>query len=55
VLHVTGAVWKLVDREPERFRSRARPRDVDTWEDSAAVRRALALGAASRCGAYPPM
>ena len=51
VLHGAKAVWKLVDREPERVRSSARPRGVDTWEDSAAVRRVLGLGAASRRGA----
>jgi hypothetical protein len=48
-----------VDRGPERVRTerveRALPRDVDTWEDFAAVRRALALGASGRWGAYPPM
>jgi hypothetical protein len=55
VLHGGKGVWKLVDREPERLRSRTRPRDVDTWENSAAVRCVLGLGAASRCGAYPPM
>jgi len=40
-LHGDKAVWKLLDRHPERIRSvpidRPLPRDVDTWEDYAAV------------------
>ncbi len=44
-LHGDKAVWKLLDAHPERFRripsDRDLPRDVDTWEDYAAARRAL--------------
>lgn len=40
-LHGDKAVWKLLDAHPERFRrvpiDRALPRDVDTWDDYAAV------------------
>jgi molybdenum cofactor cytidylyltransferase len=44
-LHGDKAVWKIVDREPERVRrlpvQRTVPRDVDTEEDYEAVRRSL--------------
>ena len=44
-LHGEKAVWKLLDEGPERFRrvpaGRPLPRDVDTWEDYEAARRAL--------------
>ena len=40
-LHGDKAVWKLLERHPERFRrvlvDRPLPRDVDTWEDYVAV------------------
>jgi molybdenum cofactor cytidylyltransferase len=40
-LHGDKAVWKLLERHPERIRrvpiDRPLPRDVDTWEDYAAV------------------
>ena len=46
-LHGDKAVWKILDAHPERFRSvpadRDLPRDIDTWEDYAAVRRALGV------------
>ena len=49
-LHGDKAVWKIVDTEPpERVRriavSRPLPRDIDTWEDYAAVRATLGLPA----------
>ena len=51
-LHGDKAVWKLLDRHPDRVResavARALPRDVDTWEDYEAVR--LALEPARRAG-----
>ena len=44
-LHGDKAVWKLVERHPERVRkveiARPRPRDVDTWEDYREVVAAL--------------
>jgi molybdenum cofactor cytidylyltransferase len=46
-LHGDKAVWKLLDAHPERFArvpvDRDLPRDVDTWEDYAAVREALGV------------
>lgn len=40
-LHGDKAVWKLIEAQPERVRhvpiDRPLPRDVDTWEDYAAV------------------
>jgi molybdenum cofactor cytidylyltransferase len=51
-LHGDKAVWKLLDRHPERVRevpvARALPRDVDTWEDYEAVR--LAFEPVKRAG-----
>lgn len=48
-LHGDKAVWKLMDAHPERVRrvpvERALPRDVDTWDDYQAVRRALSAEA----------
>ena len=47
-LHGDKAVWKLVDDEPEdrvrRVRvQKPRPRDIDTWDDYAAVSRRLGV------------
>ena len=44
-LHGDKAVWKLLERHPDRVRKleveRPRPRDVDTWEDYREVTAAL--------------
>ena len=51
-LHGDKAVWKLVEGWPDRVEKlrleRPLPRDVDTWDDYAAVRRELGLAPASR-------